>query len=149
MHSLGPSESSSDAGDLHLPGSEEVGLHAYDSRRGQAKLRRQFLGGDTLHEETSSRWASLCSEKSVEVLHLWFLVLLHLYGTASDVVMIRSLTTACMLLCSIRHSARHAQQMYLVPISLPWLGIQQCRDWAWVFTVCMLRLQGQRQLPQR
>ncbi len=58
LHSLGPSESSSEAGDLHLPGSEEGGLHMYDSRRGQAKLRRHFLGGDTLHEEVSSRSAS-------------------------------------------------------------------------------------------
>lgn len=59
LHSLGPSESSSEAGDLHLPGSEEGGLHVYDSRRGQAKLRRHFLGGDTLHEEVSSRSASV------------------------------------------------------------------------------------------
>ena len=69
LHSLGPSESSSEAGDLHLPGSEEGGLHAYDSRRNQAKLRRHFLGGDTLHEEVSSRSASVSSDRLFS--HLW------------------------------------------------------------------------------
>lgn len=60
LHSLGPSESESDAGDMHLTSMDEPPREPpLSGHKAYPRQHRGPFGGDTLHEEVPSGWGSL------------------------------------------------------------------------------------------
>ena len=54
-HSLGPSESDSEMGDVLPHTLEESGREPHSSRKAPQRLLAEHTGADTLHEQESSR----------------------------------------------------------------------------------------------
>lgn len=71
LHSLGPSECGSDAGDLHPASIDEEGGIPRKGHQAQSKLHGAQLGGDALHEAASSRCASHVQQRAGTAKPTW------------------------------------------------------------------------------